>query len=125
MPQYIFIGYFINVYLQNGFDSVLFASGIAILASGIGFLIRNKFKSRFILYLQTILKYNSHFTAEIFSKVTYVIFFKMYKNKKAEEIKRCFDSISKEYDCLNRIITFGTDAKNKEEIGRISKEKVN
>jgi len=33
-----FIGYFINVYLQNGFDSVLFASGIAILASGIGFL---------------------------------------------------------------------------------------
>jgi len=33
-----FISYFINVYLQNGFDSVLFASGIAILASGIGFL---------------------------------------------------------------------------------------
>tara|TARA_A100001234_G_scaffold218098_1_gene226528 strand:- start:705 stop:857 length:153 start_codon:yes stop_codon:yes gene_type:complete len=33
-----FIAYFINVYLENGFDSVLFASGIAILASGIGFL---------------------------------------------------------------------------------------
>lgn len=47
----------------------------------------------------------------------------MYKNKKAEEIQEMFDSISKEYDCLNRIITFGTDAKNKEEIGRIVKEK--
>ena len=47
----------------------------------------------------------------------------MYKNKKAEEIEEMFDSISKEYDCLNRIITFGTDAKNKEEIGRIVKEK--
>ncbi len=33
-----FIGYFINVYLEKGFDSVLFASGIAILFSGIGFL---------------------------------------------------------------------------------------
>ena len=33
-----FMVYFINVYLENGFDSVLFASGIAILASGIGFL---------------------------------------------------------------------------------------
>jgi len=47
----------------------------------------------------------------------------MYINKKAEEIQEMFDSISKEYDCLNRIITFGTDAKNKEEIGRIVKEK--
>ena len=47
----------------------------------------------------------------------------MYKNKKAEEIEEMFDSISKEYDCLNRIITFGTDSKNKEEIGRIVKEK--
>ena len=47
----------------------------------------------------------------------------MYKNKKAKEIEEMFDSISKEYDCLNRIITFGTDAKNKEEIGRIVKEK--
>tara|TARA_B100000902_G_C27292913_1_gene908252 strand:- start:1891 stop:2049 length:159 start_codon:yes stop_codon:yes gene_type:complete len=37
-----FIGYFINVYLENGFDSVLFASGIAILASGIGFLKKKK-----------------------------------------------------------------------------------
>ena len=34
----LFIGYFINVYLESGFDSVLFASGIAILASGIGIL---------------------------------------------------------------------------------------
>ena len=33
-----FMVYFINVYLENGFDSVLFASGIAILASGIGFI---------------------------------------------------------------------------------------
>ena len=34
-----------------------------------------------------------------------------------------FDSISKEYDCLNRIITFGTDAKNKDEIASLIKEK--
>ena len=34
----LFIGYFINVYLASGIDSVLFASGIAILASGIGIL---------------------------------------------------------------------------------------
>tara|TARA_B100000579_G_C22681090_1_gene780314 strand:- start:22 stop:729 length:708 start_codon:yes stop_codon:yes gene_type:complete len=47
----------------------------------------------------------------------------MLKNKKRGEIEEMFDSISKEYDCLNRIITFGTDAKNKEEIGRIVKEK--
>tara|TARA_B100000497_G_C7611820_1_gene367446 strand:- start:812 stop:964 length:153 start_codon:yes stop_codon:yes gene_type:complete len=33
-----FIGYFINEYLESGFDSVLFASGIAILVSGLGFL---------------------------------------------------------------------------------------
>jgi hypothetical protein len=33
-----FIGYFVNVYLESGFDSVLFASGIAILVSGIGLL---------------------------------------------------------------------------------------
>tara|TARA_B100001063_G_scaffold171320_1_gene160432 strand:+ start:1600 stop:1752 length:153 start_codon:yes stop_codon:yes gene_type:complete len=33
-----FIGYFINEYLESGFDSVLFASGIAILVSGVGFL---------------------------------------------------------------------------------------
>ena len=33
-----FIAYFINVYLENGFDSILFASGIAIIFSGIGFL---------------------------------------------------------------------------------------
>ena len=32
-----FIGYFINEYLESGFDSVLFASGIAILVSGVGF----------------------------------------------------------------------------------------
>ena len=33
-----FIGYFINVYHESGFDSVLFASGIAILASGVGLI---------------------------------------------------------------------------------------
>ena len=33
-----FIGYFINDYIEKGFDSVLFASGIAILVSGVGFL---------------------------------------------------------------------------------------
>ena len=33
-----FIGYFINVYLESDFDSVLFASGIAILASGVGLI---------------------------------------------------------------------------------------
>ena len=33
----VFIGYFINEYLESGFDSVLFASLIAILVSGIGF----------------------------------------------------------------------------------------
>tara|TARA_B100001027_G_scaffold100895_1_gene69293 strand:+ start:12 stop:713 length:702 start_codon:yes stop_codon:yes gene_type:complete len=43
---------------------------------------------------------------------------------KAVEIKKMFDSISKEYDHLNRIITFGTDAKNKKEIARIVKKKM-
>ena len=33
-----FIGYFINNYLESGFDSVLFATGIALLFSGTGFL---------------------------------------------------------------------------------------
>tara|TARA_Y100000996_G_scaffold412675_1_gene399325 strand:+ start:3695 stop:3847 length:153 start_codon:yes stop_codon:yes gene_type:complete len=33
-----FIGYFVNNYLESGFDSVLFATGIALLFSGIGFL---------------------------------------------------------------------------------------
>ena len=33
-----FIGYFIKNHLESGFDSVLFASGIAILVSGVGFL---------------------------------------------------------------------------------------
>ena len=32
-----FIVYFINDYVERGFDSVLFASGIAILVSGVGF----------------------------------------------------------------------------------------
>tara|TARA_B100000925_G_C22001334_1_gene471444 strand:+ start:597 stop:755 length:159 start_codon:yes stop_codon:yes gene_type:complete len=36
-----FTGYFVNVYIENGFDSVLFASGIAIIFSGVGFL-KNK-----------------------------------------------------------------------------------
>ena len=44
-------------------------------------------------------------------------------NNKAVEIEKMFDSISKEYDFLNRIITFGTDAKNKKEITRIVEEK--
>lgn len=34
----IFVGYFLKVYFERGFDSVLFASGIAILVSGIGLL---------------------------------------------------------------------------------------
>ena len=34
-----------------------------------------------------------------------------------------FDSISKEYDRINNMITFGTDSKNKSEIARIVKEK--
>ena len=33
-----FIIYFIKNYLENGFDSVLFATGIALLFSGVGFL---------------------------------------------------------------------------------------
>ena len=45
-------------------------------------------------------------------------------NNKAIEIEKMFDSISKEYDRLNRIITFGTDAKNKKEIARIVKKKM-
>lgn len=44
-------------------------------------------------------------------------------NNKEVEIEKMFDSISKEYDFLNRIITFGTDAKNKKEITRIVEEK--
>tara|TARA_B100000925_G_C22001334_1_gene471445 strand:+ start:758 stop:1468 length:711 start_codon:yes stop_codon:yes gene_type:complete len=43
--------------------------------------------------------------------------------KKADEIEKLFDSISNEYDYLNKIITFGTDAKNKEEIAKIINEK--
>ena len=33
-----FIGYFIKIYLESGFDSVLFASGLALICSGVGFL---------------------------------------------------------------------------------------
>tara|TARA_A100000164_G_scaffold381487_1_gene433354 strand:- start:1545 stop:1733 length:189 start_codon:yes stop_codon:yes gene_type:complete len=33
-----FIGYFIKNYLESGFDSVLFASGLALICSGVGFL---------------------------------------------------------------------------------------
>ena len=49
----------------------------------------------------------------------------IYKVSDTEEveIEKMFDSISKEYDFLNRIITFGTDAKNKKEITRIVEEK--
>ena len=43
--------------------------------------------------------------------------------KKTHEIEKMFDSISKQYDCLNKIITFGTDAKNKSEIASLIKEK--
>ncbi len=45
------------------------------------------------------------------------------KTKKAGGIKKMFDSISDEYDFLNKIITFGTDAKNKKEIVSIIKGK--
>jgi hypothetical protein len=34
----VFVVYFIKEWLESGFDSVLFASGIAILFSGVGFL---------------------------------------------------------------------------------------
>ena len=34
----VFVAYFVKEWLESGFDSVLFASGIAILVSGIGFL---------------------------------------------------------------------------------------
>ena len=44
-------------------------------------------------------------------------------NKKTDEIEKMFDSISKEYDCLNKIITFGTDANNKNEIASLIEEK--
>ena len=42
---------------------------------------------------------------------------------RTEKIKLMFDSISKEYDFLNRILTFGTDFKNKKEIANFVKEK--
>ena len=42
---------------------------------------------------------------------------------RTEKIKLMFDSISKEYDFLNRILTFGTDHKNKKEIANLVKEK--
>ncbi len=46
------------------------------------------------------------------------------KNKKRiDKIEKMFNSISKEYDFLNRILTFGKDAKNKKEIARIVEEK--
>ena len=34
----VFVAYFVKEWLESGFDSVLFASGIAILVSGVGFL---------------------------------------------------------------------------------------
>ena len=34
----IFIGYFINDYLESGFNSQLFAVGVGLAASGVGFL---------------------------------------------------------------------------------------
>ena len=33
-----FIGYFINDYLESGFNSQLFAVGVGLTASGVGFL---------------------------------------------------------------------------------------
>lgn len=33
-----FIGYFINDYLESGFNSQLFAVGVGLAASGVGFL---------------------------------------------------------------------------------------
>jgi len=35
-----FIIYFVKNYLENGFDSVAFATGVALLCSGVGFLNR-------------------------------------------------------------------------------------
>ena len=34
----LFTIYFVNEYLEKGFDSLLFATGVAIVVSGIGFL---------------------------------------------------------------------------------------
>ena len=34
----LFTIYFVKEYLEKGFDSVLFASGVALVVSGIGFL---------------------------------------------------------------------------------------
>ncbi|MDA9351381.1 hypothetical protein N9Q85_00140 [Flavobacteriaceae bacterium] len=36
----LFTIYFVNEYLEKGFDSLLFATGVAIVVSGIGFLKR-------------------------------------------------------------------------------------
>ena len=41
------------------------------------------------------------------------------KKKRINKIEKMFDSISKEYDFLNKILTLGIDAKNKKEIARL------
>ena len=41
------------------------------------------------------------------------------KKKRINKIEKMFDSISKEYDFLNKILTLGKDAKNKKEIARL------
>ena len=43
--------------------------------------------------------------------------------KKIDDIQNMFDSISSEYDFLNRILTFGTDSKNKKEIAELVKDR--
>tara|TARA_Y100000389_G_scaffold160454_1_gene162605 strand:- start:682 stop:834 length:153 start_codon:yes stop_codon:yes gene_type:complete len=37
---FLFTIYFVKEYLEKGFDSVLFATGVALVVSGIGFLKR-------------------------------------------------------------------------------------
>ena len=48
-----------------------------------------------------------------------------YKNSelgKKEQVTQMFDSISGNYDGLNKVISFGTDAKCKQKILKIEKE---
>ena len=45
------------------------------------------------------------------------------RKKRVDKMERMFDYISTEYDFLNRILTFGTDAKNKKEIAKLVVEK--
>ena len=47
-----FIAFFVTEWLESGFDSVLFASGTAILFSGIGFL--NKIRTLYRVQLRVL-----------------------------------------------------------------------